>query len=211
MKYDVKAILIVALLVLPSAYARRHADKEDGHRSRHLGHSRHLGGSKSSKGENRSKRSIKMDRSTNIADTARKAKTGKKHVGISGLHISPPGHTDEVDLVVSTVFSAGCRVTASDGSSQPCDTGRIVLTSAEDEPTFTVLSTDEMTGETSGFSMSGGKKFFKVSQQKNLDANATDASDEVFTPPAWACHNEMVGHATKDEEERRRLLGVLHE
>jgi hypothetical protein len=152
-------------------------------------------------------RSIKVDKSANLAGTARQAKNDRKHVGVRGLGISPPGHSDEINLVVSQTFSAGCRVTTADGSSQPCDTGSIVLTSAEDEPTFTVLSTDEVTGETSGFSISNGKKYFKVNQRKNKDVDATDATENEFTPPAWGCDNESAGHATKDEEERRRLLG----
>jgi hypothetical protein len=154
--------------------------------------------------------SIAIDRTGNIADTARQAKNGKAHVVLSGLGVSPPGHSDEIDLVVASAFSAGCRVTSPDGSSQPCDTGRVVLTSAFEEPTFTVLSTDEKTGETTGYSMSGGKKFFTVKQKKNRDVDVEDATDAVFNPPAWGCDNESAGHAAKDEEERRRLLGHSH-
>jgi len=161
--------------------------------------------------DNDNKRSISVDKSANLAGTAKQAKNDKKHVGIRGLGISPPGHSDEVDLVVANTFSTDCRVTTSNGLSQSCDTGRVVLTSSADEPTFTVLSTDEATGETRGFSMSGGKKYFKVKQQKNKDVDAEDATDEAFIPPAWGCENEIAGHAAKDKEERRRLLGHSHD
>lgn len=156
-------------------------------------------------------RSIKVDKTANLAGTARQAKNDRKHVGVRGLGISPPGHSDEIDLVVSQTFTASCRVTSADGSSQPCDTGRIVLTSAEDEPTFTVLSTDEVTGETSGFSMSGSKKFYKVNQKKNSNVDATDATDEAFIPPAWACHNDEVAQALTDKDQKRRLVGHSHD
>ena len=165
-------------------------------------------------------KSIKLGKSSNVASAAKQAKSQKSHVGISGLGISPAGHSDEIDLVVSNTFSPGCRITTADGSSRPCDTGRIVLTSAEDEPTFTVLSTDEVTGETSGFSLSDGKKFFKVNQKNNRDVDAIDSTDEEFTPPAWACHNDEVAKMTEDkmakdknaaQGEIRRLFGHSHD
>ena len=154
--------------------------------------------------------SIAIDRTGNIADTARQAKNGKAHVVLSGLGISPPGHLDEIDLVVASAFSAGCRVTSPDGSSQPCDTGRVVLTSSFEEPTFTVLSTDEATGETTGYSMAGGKKFFTVKQKKNQNVDVEDATDAEFVQPAWTCDNDSAGLAAQDEGERRRLLGHSH-
>lgn len=158
---------------------------------------------------NNGRSSISIDRSANIAGTAKQAKNDKARVGIRGLGISPPGQSDMVDLDVATTFSPGCLVTSPDGSTGPCGTGRVVLTSAFGESTFTVLSTDEATGDTKGFSMSSGK-YYKVNQKKNRDVDVQDTTDAEFNPPAWTCDNDSAGHAAQDEGERRRLLGHSH-
>jgi hypothetical protein len=194
--------LLLILHLIPTAIPADPTDDDNRRRLPPGGNGRAQG---NGQGRNNDSKSFWIDRYANIAGTARQAKIDKKNVLLSGLGISPPGH-----LVVATPFSAGCRVTGPDGSSQPCDTGRIVLTSSAEEATFTVLSTDEATGKTTGYSMSSGKKFFRVNQEKNRDVDVDEATDEAFVPPAWGCENEIAGHAAEDKEKRRRLLGHSH-
>ena len=154
------------------------------------------------------------DQSSDLAKIAREAKRDRKRLGIKGLGISPLGLTDEVELSVSNSFSGACRVVNDiDGTSTSCDTGRVILTSAADEPTLTVLSTDDSTGETRGFSTSKGhkgSKYFKVKQKKGGHLETVDDTDEAFVPPKWSCENEAAAAAhdsyLHDEKSQRRLV-----
>ena len=140
-----------------------------------------------------------QDERANMADIAAIAKDSFRLVEVEDIGLAAGNSKSSLRLRPMQNFSKDCKITdKKTGRSQPCRNGkRTMLVSQEDETNFSVISTNEETGESRGF-MSGEEGVFAIRQERGKTTSVTRPT-KTFDPPTWSCEYENV-------DENRRLL-----